>query len=142
MVTTSKHGNCLFPDLENKMNNEYTNKLRNLLGNDDNEYFTPEFVLDCCLRFMGESNVEDMCNNMPELSSEINAVDDYTDMVKGDGVFYGDEYYIVLSINTESGSITSPLDKITIVNEYIGAQSTIEVYAHEIELKIPVDADE
>lgn len=141
MVTTSKHGNKQFPDLENKMNNEYTNKLLNLIDNDDNEYFTPEFVLDCCLRFMGESNVADMCNNMPELSSEINAVD-YTDMVKGDGVFYGDEYYIVLSINTESGDVTSPLDKITIVNEYIGTQSTIEVYAHEIELKTPVDADE
>ena len=121
------------------MDKEYTTKILNLLDNDDNEYFTPEFVLDCCLRFMGEDNVRDMCNNMPELASEINAEVDYTDMVEGDGVFYDDEYYIVVSINTNNGSIESPLDKITIINEYIGATSTIEVYVNEVNLKTPVD---
>jgi hypothetical protein len=121
------------------MNKEYTTKILNLLDNDDNEYFTPEFVLDCCLRYMGESNVRDMCNNMPELSDELNTVVDYTDMVKGDGVFYDDEYYIVVSINTASGNIESPLDKITIVNEYIGSETTIEVYVNDVGLKTPVD---
>ena len=68
--------------------------------------------------------------------------DGYKDLVKGDGVYYNSEYYKIMSINTDNGLVESPIDKITIIDEYKGSGSIIEVFAHDIELKTPVDDDD
>lgn len=65
--------------------------------------------------------------------------DGYKDLVKGDGVYYNSEYYNIMSINTDNGLVESPIDKITIIDEYKGSGSIIEVFAQDIEIKTPVE---
>ena len=108
-----------------------SDKLRDMIAFD---YITEAQVLECCLTWMDEQDITEMCNTIPELAelfddeeSGLNFIyqdDDeiYLDIVVGDKVYWNDPSdddsgeYIVVSINTDGGRVLSRDDIITIGN--------------------------
>ena len=117
------------------MSREFTNKLHDMVAF---EYITEGQLLECCLRWMSEQDVKEMCANMPELVelfddeesglNFIHAEDEedeeeiYLDIVVGDEVYYTDPHgyisgnYRVMAIDTDGGRVLSPDDMLCIGN--------------------------
>ncbi len=102
------------------MSREFTNKLHDMVAEDR---ISEGQLLACCLIWMSEQNVEDMCNNMPELAELFEEEEIYLDIVEGDEVYWNDPdegacsgKYIVISIDTDGGRVLSGDDMVTIGN--------------------------
>lgn len=102
------------------MSREFTNKLRDMIGE---EMMTERELLDCCLTWMSEDDVKDMCQKMSELAELFEEEEIYLDIVEGDEVYWNDPdagdcsgKYIVISIDTDGGRVLSGDDMVTIGN--------------------------
>lgn len=100
------------------MSREFTNKLHDMVAEDR---ISEGHLLACCLIWMSEDDVKDMCNNMPELAELFEEI--YLDIVEGDEVYWNDPdegacsgKYIVMSIDTDGGRVLSGDDMVTIGN--------------------------
>ena len=100
------------------MSREFTNKLHDMVAEDR---ISEGQLLACCLIWMSEDDVKDMCNNMPELAELFEEI--YLDIVEGDEVYWNDPdegacsgKYIVMSIDTDGGRVLSGDDMVTIGN--------------------------
>ena len=102
------------------MSREFTNKLHDMVAEDR---ISEGQLLACCLIWMSEDDVKDMCNNMPELAELFEEEEIYLDIVEGDEVYWNDPdegacsgKYIVISIDTDGGRVLSGDDMVTIGN--------------------------